>query len=1066
MDKTIVSITPNVDGNNGTITIGEVIQYQVVVTIPEGVATNAIITDQLDNGLTFLSFDSINASAGLSTTTAGSFTGVLSAATGSGTRNASFDFGTLTNNDTNNATDEIITIRYSVLVRDVSPNTNNASRRNQATFSSDNSSVSARAPILRIRLPVLTLNKTVSPSNADAGDTVTYTVVMRNTGTSPAFDVVISDPLSNTFLNLVPGSVTTSSGIVTTGNGGSDTTVRVDVASVPNPGIVTVTFNVLIDDAAVSGDVLNNIASTIGSSLPGIDPNERGFGPVTDDANVNIAGATVVKTVLPLTSSEQSEPSAPSGLGNPSLVDLTIGEEVTFNIVATLAEGVSPSVIITDTLPNNATGQMHVVSSQVISVGANLAPTLSPAVGTIGLPNVVVFDFGSVTNTPDGVVNADDQIVVQVTAVVTSANVNSGIEVLRNNVLIQYNTGLNESGYADVEVVEPILNVDKTGSVNSADAGDTITFSITIDNTLPPSSARAFEATLSDSIPAGLTFAGNLVSNVGGWTPTTLQESGGVVTATWAEFPIGESVTISYDVTVDTSVSPEQVITNTATVGWTSMPGANANERTYTDAETHQVTITASGLDKIVFATSEPSTGNSQNGPEPDLTIGEHVTYRMTVSLPEGTSSNAVFTDQLPRTTAKFDVISSQIVSIGANLTIANGSAGDAGLYADTNADGYMDLITWNLGNISNLFDNISDEKDQIVFEVVAVVVDNPVNQTNLNDVANVATFSVDGSTVTDSALVDIVEPIVEVSKTTLPASITADAGDVLTYQLTIAHRANSSADAFNMIIEDNLPVPGTQWINDGTVASTCPGWSVDSTAEPMIEFSFNTLDLTTGSCVITYDVQVDNTVNPTVTYANTANLSYTSTPVVVAGQSRTSTGSDKTDFITATPAVVKVSGSSSLGDTGNNQGNPLVPDLAIGEEIDFTLTIIIPEGITTNAVVTDQLPLGLMEVVSATVNSTGINISTTLPGTPVITDSNADSYDDRVVFDFGNITNIPDGVNDAGDQITMTVTARLLDVSANMAINMLTNNVEFTYDTGTPLTDDADVEVVEPNLG
>lgn len=1077
MDKTIVSITPNVDGNNGTITIGEVIQYQVEITLPEGVATNAVVTDQLDNGLTFLSFDSITPSSGdVTTSIGGGFAGVLGAGTGIGTRNASFNFGTLTNNNTDNNTPETLTITYSVLVNDVFPaNQNGRNKNNSAIFASDASSSSDSAPNLTIREPALGLNKTVLPVNADAGDTVTYTVVMSNTGTSPAFDVVISDALTDPDLNLVVGSVNTTSGVITTGNTPGDTTVRVDVASVAVSGSVTVTFQVQIDPTAESGDVLNNIASTSGSSLPGASLDERTYGPVTDDADVNIAPAQVVKSVLPATSTEQSE--GVSGQGNPGLVDLTIGEEVTFNIVATLAEGVSPSVIITDTLPDNATGQMQVTGSQVISVGANLTPTNTWNPGDPGIisganNNVVTFDFGAVTNTPDGVVNADDQIVVQVTGVVTSAAVNSGIEVLTNNVLIQYNTGLNVSGSADVEVVEPILNVNKSGSVNSADAGDTITYTITIDNTVPPSSARAFEATLSDTIPADLTFAGNL-QVVSGWAPDvgSLQESGGVITATWAEFPIGQTVTISFDVTVDTSVSPEQVITNTATINWTSMPGAAPNERVGTDAESHAVTITASGLSKTVFDTSEPSTGTAQNGSEPDLTIGELVTYRMTVTLPEGTTNNTVMTDQLPNTTAKFDVVSSQIVSIGGNLTVPGGSVGDPGVATDTNADTYLDRISWTLGNIINAPDGINNSDDEITFEVVAVVVDDPVNQTNLNDIVNTATFSADGSSVTDTALVDIVEPLVTVTKTTLPASITADAGDTLTYQLTIAHQANSSADAFNLIVQDNLPVPGTEWINDGTASSTCPGFAVDSSAEPVIEFSFNSLALlpAPSSCTITYDVSVNNLVNPTQTYANTANLSYTSTPVIVAGQTRTSSDSDQTSFITPDPAVVKVTAGSSLGDTGDNQGNPLVPDLAIGETIDFTLTIIVPEGVTTNAVVTDQLPTGpgYLELISATVDSTGTSITnTTLPGTPVISDSNADTLNDRVVFDFGDITNQPDGVVDAGDQITMTVTARLVDNPGNMAIDTLTNNVTFDYGTGAPLTDDADVEVVEPNLG
>src|SRR5690606_27320370 len=154
MDKTIVSISPNVDGNNGTITIGEVIQYQVEVTIPEGVASNAVIADQLDNGLTFLSFDSITPSPGLSTSAAGGFTGVLSNPTiTNGGRNASFNFATLTNGDSNNATDETITIIYSVLVNNVPANQNGNNKNNAANFTSDSSSASDSAPNVRIRVP-------------------------------------------------------------------------------------------------------------------------------------------------------------------------------------------------------------------------------------------------------------------------------------------------------------------------------------------------------------------------------------------------------------------------------------------------------------------------------------------------------------------------------------------------------------------------------------------------------------------------------------------------------------------------------------------------------------------------------------------------------------------------------------------------------------------------------------------------------------------------------------------------------------------------------------------------
>ncbi|MCX7545781.1 isopeptide-forming domain-containing fimbrial protein [Marinicella gelatinilytica] len=1077
MDKTIVSVTPNVDSDNGTITIGEVIQYQVEVTIPEGVSSNAVVTDQLDNGLTFLSFDSIVPSSGdITTDVAGGFAAVLAGASGIGTRDASFNFGTLGNSNTDNNTAETLTITYSVLVNDVGANQNGENKINDASFSSDNGSASDSAPNLTIREPSLGLNKTVSPANADAGDTVTYTIVMTNNGTSPAFDVVISDSLSDPDLNLVAGSVVTSSGTITTGNAGGDTTVQVDVSSVPVGGSVTVTFDVTIDPTAVSGSVLNNVASTIGDSLPGNDPYERDYGPVTDDADVTIAPAEVVKSVLPATSTNQDEASAPSGESDPSLVDLTIGEEVTFNIVATLAEGVSPSVIITDTLPDNATGQMVVTGSELISIGGNLTPTNAWLVGDPGVVsgannNVVTFDFGSVVNVPDGTVDGNDQIVVQVTALVTNASVNEGIEVLTNTVLIQYDTGADVSGSADIEVVEPNMLVDKAGDVNSADAGDTITYTIEVSNPNATSSADAYDVTMTDMIPAGLTYVGGSLTHDSGLAPDVgPTESGGSISAGWTHFPISETATFTYQVTVDPGVYPEQVITNTADIDWSSLPGTDPNERNNSDSDQHTVTITESGLSKTVLSTSESSTGTSQSGPEDDLTIGEEVTYRMVVTFPEGTSYNAVMTDQLPNTTAVLSVVSSEIISIGGQLTVPGVSTGDAGVHSNTNVDAYDDLITWTLGNVVNTPDGLNNTDDQVVFEVVAVVVNEPVNQGVLNDIANVATLTVTDSSganpgsVTDSALVDIVEPVVTVTKNTDPATVIASAGETLTYQLTIAHDASSSADAFNFSVTDNLPVPGTEWINDGTVTSTCPAWTVDSSAEPIIEFNFDELPLSPGSCTIRYNVLVNSAVNPSETYANVANMEYTSTPGSEA-ETRTYSDSDGTSFVTPDPNVLKEAGNSSLSDTGDNIGDPMAPDLAIGETIDFDLTIVVPHGITTGAVVTDNLPVG-MEVVNAGSITMGPGIS--YSGTPLpaaISDSNSDTYNDQVVFDFGDITNVYDG-DDTNNWIRMIVTARLLDVAGNTAVDMLTNNVTFEYDTGTPLTDDADVEVVEPNLG
>ncbi|WP_154223712.1 isopeptide-forming domain-containing fimbrial protein [Marinicella rhabdoformis] len=1069
IDKSRVSISPNVDGNNGTATVGETIVYQVVITLPEGQGSSAQLVDRLDNGLTFESFDSIVASSANVTTAPNNFATILSGATGINTRDAVFDFGTVTNNGN---TGETITVTYTVLVNDVLPAIQNGrNKNNDVDFNTSLTTDSDSAQNTTIREPALSVNKSVTPTNADAGDTVTYTVIVTNTGTSPAYDVTLTDPMSDPDLTLIATTVTSSAGpaTVTTGNSLGDTTIQVDVPSIAVGGAVTVQFDALISAGVLSGDTVNNTASAEFSSLPGNDPNERAYGPVDGSATVNISAAQIVKVVLPATSNEQSDGTVVLG-NDPTLVDLTIGEEVTFRITATLAEGVSPDVVITDTLPGNATGQMEVVSANLISTGTLVATNPAPT-ANIGPANVVSFDFGSVTNAPDGVVNDDDRIVIEVRAVVADAAVNAGTETLTNNVLIQYSSGLDVSGSADVEVVEPLMTVTKTGSVTTADAGDIITYTVVVSNSSPVSSARAFEVTLSDTLPAGLIYNGNL-SFDGGEAPDggTLMHNAGVISASWTDFPLNAVSTISYDLIVENTVTPEQVIANTVDINWSSMPGDPAEERDGMTSNNHQVTITASGLEKTVFNTSVLTTGTAISGPEDDVTIGEEVTYRIRATLPEGTTPNAMMVDQLPNTVAIMDVVSSQIISIG-NITGPGISVGLAGSVSDTlPTDGYNDVVTWNLGDLTNSPDGVSNGNDQIVFEVVAVVVDEAVNQTLIDNVTNNATFTSDGGSATANVDIDIVEPVVTVNKETVPNSITADAGDQLTYRLTIDHAANSTADAFNISVTDVLPNPGTSWINDATVMGSCSNIFVDSSNDPTIAFTIDPLTLSADSCTIEYQVQVDLLVNPNETYQNTATLSYSTAPGNGA-EIRDSSDMDQTTFMTPDPAIMKVTANSSLSDTGDNQYDMLLPDLAIGETIDFTLTVIFPEGTTTNGVVQDLLPVaadgGLLEVVGATVDSIG-SLTTTLPGTPVFSDRDADAngINDTVTFDFGTVTNVPNGVVNVNDQLTITVTARVVDDPLNVDGLLLTNNATFTFGANTVLNDSADIEVVEPNLG
>ncbi|MFC1968741.1 DUF11 domain-containing protein, partial [Chloroflexota bacterium] len=86
------------------------------------------------------------------------------------------------------------------------------------------------------------------------GDTILYTIVITNDGNVEANGVTFADTDAQMDANttLVDGSVTTTQGTVTSGNGGGpDTSVGVDVGNMIDAATATITFKVTINDPLV-----------------------------------------------------------------------------------------------------------------------------------------------------------------------------------------------------------------------------------------------------------------------------------------------------------------------------------------------------------------------------------------------------------------------------------------------------------------------------------------------------------------------------------------------------------------------------------------------------------------------------------------------------------------------------------------------------------------------------------------------------------------------------------------------------------------------------------------------
>ncbi len=119
--------------------------------------------------------------------------------------------------------------------------------------------------------------------NADAGDTLRYTVVVTNAGDMDGTTAMFSSSVdANT--TLVVGTVTTSQGTVTTGNTGGDTSVAVDIGTLAGAGgSVTITFDVTVNAPIPAGVTQITCQGTVtGGNIP-TTPTDDPDDPTTDD---------------------------------------------------------------------------------------------------------------------------------------------------------------------------------------------------------------------------------------------------------------------------------------------------------------------------------------------------------------------------------------------------------------------------------------------------------------------------------------------------------------------------------------------------------------------------------------------------------------------------------------------------------------------------------------------------------------------------------------------------------------------------------------------------------------
>jgi len=828
--------------------------------------------------------------------------------------------------------------------------------------------------------------------------------------------------------------------------------------SIATPASATLENTAIIEWTSLDGDVTDRSDYNLDDSdeRTGAD-GEPGPG-ILDDYHRESTIVTTVTTPLVLVKSIVATSEAHT-LGT----DVAIGEIVRFRLVVRVPEGTNVDLVFEDDLPHGLTF-LDDGSARIAFVCSGAPGCMTSSNGDLsGLGLIIAGDEnniaditptfvvpGSVTSTVrslpmpgafatgdtvyfrlDTVVNSDNDpsleyVVIEFNALVDNSvagNNNNGDTL--ENFFIAF-VGNDQSGdpsnTVSVTVREPEIDIAKSLTApapSNFDAGDTVSFTVIFENI---GTTYAFDIVLTDDIstlPLTNLSVVSATADVTCVSPGTIDSSASTASnllVTVDRMSAGCEVTVVYTAVIEYSVNPQEIITNTARVTWTSLPGTGTPLGP--DNETGSTTPGGSGTDlgerigtdplvlpndyiaendnsitidnvvpvKSIIRTSEAHT--LETDPRP-LAIGEIITYRLAVQIPEGTSSNFTITDVLPTGftfidgTLKLGYLSDVDVT---NLDAAADAAlTDANDYASAALSPTFDLpaayYTYTsatrelLIELQSPVNNDSDADAEYIVVEFNVLVNNTADNNNTDLKNNNFTVEVDGNETTSNTVVaridepNIIFNSTANNKTASPAT-GQDAGNTINY--TVTYTNTGTATAFDVRILDNLNATYL----DLTIASVLINVSdVDCAAPTVINNSndgLNRVDITVGSVpvnctvVITYSAVLTTSVVPNQSYINTANLTYTSLPGdngtgdVTPGTPGSDTGertggggvNDYSGSDTASVSIdngariktIVATSEAHTPDTADGSSDSPRP-VAIGEIVRYRLVYQIPEG-------------------------------------------------------------------------------------------------------------------------
>ncbi|CAM4026536.1 cell surface protein [Bacillus luti] len=573
VNNATVTMTKAVDKNFADI--GDTLTYTVSFTGTGNTnANNVIFTDVIPTGTTFV----LNSLTIDGTTQVG-------ANPANGVNIGSIPTGTTKN------------VSFQVVVNTI-PASNVVSNGSSASYqytvnpsqSPVTKNISSNLVSTQINNANVTLTKSTNKQFATIGETISYTILITNSGNTAATNVQLTDPLPNGTI-LTPGTVTLNGVLQNV-----DSLVALPIGTIPGGATFTLSFQVTVINITAQNPIINNAFAsylyTVNPSLP----------PTAKTANSNSVTSTIRLANLQATKS----------------VDKTfaeVGDVLTYTFALTNDGNVTANnVLLSDSIAN----------------GTAFIPN-SVTVNGVTQPGVIP------TNINIGSINANTTITASFQVLITSIpnpNPISNSASISYNFIVDPNASpVNKSTTSTTTFTQVNdANVISTKTVDRAFAtvGDILIYTVILTNA---GSVSANNPTFIDTNPDGTTFIPNtfLINNV-------LQNNADPnIGVPLPAIPANGSITVSYQVTV-TSLPTQNPTINSSSTQYSFI--LNPGDPPTIETSLSNTVSTQINLANVVIVK------------QVDLTIadvGQPITYTIALANSGNTpANNVVVTDILP----------------------------------------------------------------------------------------------------------------------------------------------------------------------------------------------------------------------------------------------------------------------------------------------------------------------------------------------------------------------------------------------------------------------------------